>query len=102
VLTSNHGTCAEYINSVSNSSELLLSVKRLLLHNDGFCNGYSTKRCLHNSKMGHIMIFHDCTMVKDESNKKCNVFCLFLKNIGYLRKGDLVRIKAVFWCIYNP
>jgi hypothetical protein len=74
---------------------LSLSVERVLLHNDRFCNSI-TKRCLHNSKMGHNMNFHDCTMVKDEINKKCNVFCLVLNNIGYLMKGNLVRIKSVF------
>ncbi len=83
---------------------LSLSVERVLLHNDRFCNGCITKRCLHNSKMGHIVTFHDCTMVKDESNKKCNVFCLVLNNVGYLMKGNLVRIKYCFLMqpLHNP
>ncbi len=74
---------------------LSLSVERVLLHNDRFCNGI-TKRCLLNSKMGHLMNFHDCTMVKDESNNKCNVFCFVLNTIGYVMKRNLVRIKSVF------
>ncbi len=46
----------------------------------------------------HLMIlFHNCSVIKDERNKKCN-FLTFLSNIGFLLKGKVVRAKSFFWC----
>ncbi len=56
---------------------LSLSIERVVLHNERFCNGCITKRCLHNLKMGLIMTSHDSTMVEDESNKNVMFFVLF-------------------------
>jgi hypothetical protein len=38
-----------------------------------------------------MIVFHDCFMVKDETNKKGNVFFNFLYNAGFLQKGNLVN-----------
>ncbi len=49
-------------------------------------------------QMYHIKIlFHNVVILKYESNKKCNVFCIFLNNIGFLTKGKLVSTKSFLW-----
>jgi hypothetical protein len=51
----------------------------VLLHNEGFCNGCITKRGCINQQMCPVMsLFHDCPMIKVESNKKSDFFCNFL------------------------
>ncbi len=48
------------------------------MHNDGFCNGCITKRCLYNL-YSYIVIFFPPAfwLVKDEIFKKSNVFVIF-------------------------
>jgi hypothetical protein len=46
-------------------------------------------------QMCHIMIVsHECSMIKYESNKKADVFCHFSNNIGFPIKGKLISTKS--------
>jgi hypothetical protein len=51
--------------------------------------------CIADVKL-HIMIkIHNCSIKKDESYKKYNVFCHDMNYIGFLIRGKLVREKSV-------
>ncbi len=44
----------------------------------------------------HIMIlFHNCSMIKDESGKESKVLCHVLNNIGFHMKGKLINTQSV-------
>jgi hypothetical protein len=50
------------------------------VHNGGFCNGSITKRCLHNStNVSYNVLFHDCPIIKDESEKNVMFLSLSLR-----------------------
>jgi hypothetical protein len=66
----------------------------VLLHNGGFCNGFITKRSLHNS-INASCNDHICSMINYESNKKSHYFCHFLNTIGFLIKGKFASTKSV-------
>ncbi len=42
------------------------------------------------------MSFRNCSVIKDESNKKFNSFCHVLNNIAFLVKGKLCKSKISF------
>jgi hypothetical protein len=47
-------------------------------------------------EMCHVTnLLSDCSMIEDESNKKCNAYCHVLNNISFLMKGKLVRAISV-------
>ncbi len=53
-------------------------------------NGY-----LHNSTfMAYCDLIHQCSTIKEQSNKKSNVFS-FSDIIGFLSKGNLTSTKSV-------
>ncbi len=51
--------------------------------------------CITEEKCQIMILFLNVSMIKDKSNKKCNVFCHDLNNIGFPRKEMLVRAKSV-------
>ncbi len=58
-----------------NFSIFALSV---LLHNSGFCNDCITKRRLHiSTNVSYKILFHDCSMIKDENNTNLIFFVIF-------------------------
>jgi hypothetical protein len=71
----------------------------MLQHNVGFSNGCITKRtkrlfaqlykCVHT-----MILFHDCSVMKDEINNKSNVLCHFLNYIDFPMKRKLVSTKS--------
>jgi hypothetical protein len=42
-----------------------------------------------------LILFHDCSMTEDESYKKCNGFCHFVKSIGSY-EGTAYKYKIRF------
>jgi len=51
--------------------------------------------CITQEKCQIGILFLSFSMIKDKSNKKCNVFCHDMNNIGFPRKGMLVRAKSL-------
>jgi hypothetical protein len=47
-----------------------------------------------------MILLHDLSVTKDKSNRKSNVFCYLLNNIGFLMKEKLVSTVSVLflWC----
>ncbi len=66
-----------------NFKHILISEYPVLLHNGGFCNGFITTQ-----QMCHIMVlFNDCSKIKDENNKISNVLSLSEKYLLFLYEG---------------
>ncbi len=51
--------------------------------------------CITQQMFLKMVLFRDCSLIKDENNKKYKFFCHFLNNIGLLMKGKILSIKSV-------
>ncbi len=66
----------------------------VVLHNDGYCNGCVTERCLHDST--NMILFHAWSMLEEKRFKNLMFLSFYEKNIGF--DGNLVSNKFVLWC----